>query len=335
VKQETIARSGHVEQNHVHCYNQRAMDKLGALAAFGTALCWSFSAIFFEKASKKVGALAVNFWKVVFAFFFLALAGTVTRLMPLPFDASPRAWLYLSISGIIGFVIADFFLFNAYVIIGARVTVIFQSLTPLFTTLFAFLFLGETMEPIRLVGMGVVIIGILIVVITRQRADAESHAASSAQKTGRKPLPAGMMKGYVFAFFSSVFQALGLIFSKTGLGSYNAISGTQIRVMMAIVGFAIQAVLMKQTRQVFVLPRKDKTVFSATASGAVFGPFLGVVFSLFALQNTQAGTASTLMALTPILIIPPSVILLKQKVKAMEIVGAIIAVCGAALFFML
>jgi len=105
--------------------------------------------------------------------------------------------------------------------------------------------------------------------------------------------------------------------------------------MMAIVGFAIQAVLMKQTRQVFVLPRKDKAVFSATASGAVFGPFLGVVFSLFALQNTQAGTASTLMALTPILIIPPSVILLKQKVKAMEIVGAIIAVCGAALFFML
>lgn len=305
------------------------MDKLGALAAFGTALCWSFSAIFFEKASRKVGALAVNFWKVVFAFFFLALAGTITRQMPVPFDASPRAWLYLSISGIIGFVIADFFLFNAYVIIGARITVIFQSLTPLFTTLFAFIFLGETMEAIRLVGMGIVVIGILIVVISRQRADAESHAAT------RKPLPAGMMKGYIFAFFSSVFQALGLIFSKTGLGSYNAISGTQIRVMMAIVGFAIQAVLMKQPQQVFVLPIRNKAAFSATASGAVFGPFLGVVFSLFALQNTQAGTASTLMALTPILIIPPSVILLKQKVKAMEIVGAIIAVCGATLFFML
>lgn len=256
--------------------------------------------------------------------------------MPVPFDASPRAWLYLSISGIIGFVIADFFLFNSYVIIGARITVIFQSLTPLFTTLFAFIFLGETMEAIRLVGMGIVVIGILIVVISRQRADAESHTANpETTTTPRKPLPAGMMKGYIFAFFSSVFQALGLIFSKTGLGSYNAISGTQIRVMMAIVGFAIQAVLMKQPQQVFVLPIRNKAAFSATASGAVFGPFLGVVFSLFALQNTQAGTASTLMALTPILIIPPSVILLKQKVKAMEIVGAIIAVCGATLFFML
>lgn len=191
------------------------------------------------------------------------------------------------------------------------------------------------MEPIRLVGMGVVVIGILIVVITRQRADAESHTGSGTSAKVRKPLPVGMVKGYVFAFFSSVFQALGLIFSKTGLGSYNAISGTQIRVMMAIVGFALQAILMKQAKEVFVIPRKDKTAFSATASGAVFGPFLGVVFSLFALQNTQAGTASTLMALTPILIIPPSVILLKQKVKVLEIVGAVIAVCGAALFFML
>ena len=101
------------------------MEKLGALAAFGTALCWSLSAIFFENASRKVGALAVNFWKVVFAFFFLALAGTVTRGMPFPFDASARSWLFLSISGIVGFVVADFFLFNAYVLIGSRITVVF------------------------------------------------------------------------------------------------------------------------------------------------------------------------------------------------------------------
>ncbi|NLX45282.1 MAG: EamA family transporter, partial [Treponema sp.] len=50
---------------------------------------------------------------------------------------------------------------------------------------------------------------------------------------------------------------------------------------------------------------------------------------------TQAGTASTLMALTPVLIIPPTIFILKQKVTASEFIGAAVAVGGAALFFLL
>lgn len=300
------------------------MEKLGALAAFGTALCWSFSAIFFENASRKVGALAVNFWKVVFAFFFLALAGTISRGMPFPLDASPRSWLFLSASGIVGFVIADFFLFNAYVLIGSRITVVFQALTPLFTALFAFIFLGERMRPVRLLGMAVVVCGILLVVISRQVGQKSVEAGKKSSK-----------KGYAFAFFSSVFQAAGLIFSKTGLGDYSAVSGTQIRVFIAIFGFAIQALLTGQASQVIKAVPANRKVFASTGYGAVFGPFLGVVFSLFALQNTDAGTASTLMALTPVLIIPPSIFILKQKVKSLEVCGAAVAVSGAMLFFLL
>lgn len=300
------------------------MEKMGALAAFGTALCWSLSAIFFENASRKVGALAVNFWKVAFALIFLSMAGTLMRGQPLPLDASPRAWLYLSLSGIIGFVIADYFLFNAYILIGSRITVVFQALTPLFTALFAFIFLGERMKPVRLLGMTVVICGILMVVISRQQKQKSDGKAFSASK-----------KGYIFAFFSSVFQAAGLIFSKTGLGDYSAVSGTQIRVLTAIAGFAIQAVLTGQATQVFKAAPKERKAFRNMGIGAIFGPFLGVAFSLFALQNTEAGTASTLMALTPVLIIPPSILILKQKVQGLEMAGAAVAVSGAALFFLL
>lgn len=300
------------------------MEKIGALAAFGTALCWSFSAIFFENASRKVGALAVNFWKVVFALFFLAIAGTFARGMPFPFDATPKAWLFLSLSGIVGFVVADYFLFNAYILIGSRITVVFQALTPLFTALFAFLLLGERMRPLRLMGMGIVVCGILMVVMSRQRKQKDKGEQFLASK-----------KGYVFAFFSSVFQAAGLIFSKIGLGDYSAISGTEIRVLTAIAGFAIQATLTGQAKQVFRVAPREGPAFRSMGIGAIFGPFLGVVFSLFALQNTEAGTASTLMALTPVLIIPPSILILKQKVRGLEIVGAAVAVSGAALFFLL
>jgi drug/metabolite transporter (DMT)-like permease len=299
------------------------MEKLGAFAAFGTAVCWSLSAIFFETATKRVGALAVNFWKVTLAFVFLTATALLTRLMPLPLDAPLQAWIYLPLSGFIGFVIADYFLLNAYDLIGSRVTVIFQSLTPLFTAMLALLLLGEQMRMIRLLGMAVVVCGILIVVLSR---------VSSRKQEGSKRLS---RKGLLYAFLSSFFQAAGLVVSKIGLGSYNVISGTQIRVFTAMVGFAIQALILRQSFQVFARPTKDRVTVKATTLGAIFGPFIGVVFSLFALQNTQAGTASTLMALTPVLIIPPSLLLLKQKVTVMEMIGAAIAVSGAALFFLL
>ena len=66
-----------------------------------------------------------------------------------------------------------------------------------------------------------------------------------------------------------------------------------------------------------------------------FGPFLGVSLSLMAVQYANAGVASTLMALTPVLIIVPYSIINHQKISPKEILGAIITVTGAALFFLL
>jgi drug/metabolite transporter (DMT)-like permease len=299
------------------------MEKLALLAAFGTAVFWSFSAIFFENASKKVGALAVNFWKVVFAFLFLAISGTIVRGVPFPYDAPLRTWIFLSLSGLVGFVVADFFLFNAYVLIGSRITVVFQSLTPVFTALFAYIFIAERMQMHRLIGMAVTVAGILIVVLVRSRQSRKNNEGALS------------VKGLTYAFLSALFQAGGMVLTKAGLGDYSPISGTQIRVFVAIFGFAINALIMGQGPHVFFRVPKNREAFTSTIKGSVFGPFLGVVLSLFSMQNTQVGATSTLMALTPVVIIVPSVLILKQKIHFLEILGAAIAVGGAALFFLL
>jgi len=299
------------------------MERFALLAAFGTAVCWAFSAIFFETASKKVGALAVNFWKVVFAFLFLGISGMVERAVPFPYDAPIRTWILLGLSGLVGFVISDFFLFNAYILIGSRITVIFQSLTPIFTAFFAFIFIGERMQAYRLIGMAVTVAGILIVVTTRSRQN---------KKDNKEKLSA---KGLLYGFLSSIFQAGGMVLSKAGLGDYSPISGTQIRAFVAIFGFAINALLIGQGRFVLIEMPKIKEAFRSTFKGSFFGPFLGVALSLFSMQHTQVGATSTLMALTPVVIIVPSVLILKQKVHYLEVVGAAVAVGGAALFFLL
>ena len=53
-----------------------------------------------------------------------------------------------------------------------------------------------------------------------------------------------------------------------------------------------------------------------------------------AVQYTEAGIASTLMALTPIMILLPSYLLYKQRVTFREILGALISVVGVSLFFL-
>jgi drug/metabolite transporter (DMT)-like permease len=71
----------------------------------------------------------------------------------------------------------------------------------------------------------------------------------------------------------------------------------------------------------------------ALSLGAFFGPFLGISFSLLSVKHTEAGIASTIMAIVPILIIAPSVWIYREKITVAEIIGAVISVSGIAMFF--
>lgn len=322
-------------------YSRPNMERIGEIAAFGTAICWTLSAIFFEKATRRIGVIAVNFFKVVFAFVFLAISATILRGMPLPLDAPPRAWLFLSLSGLIGFVITDIFLFTAYKTIGSRMATLFLAISPPMTAVLGYIFLGEAMGARSVLGMLIVAGGIVMAVLGRRDAKSAIRAidtAMSGSAPGTAATKAALAarddkRGYLFAFLSSIGQSIGMIFSKYGLGTYNPISGTQIRVIAGIVGFA--AVSLVWDRGVGLRTGlHDREGMKSTFAGSIFGPFLGVSLSLFAIQRTFAGVVSTLIGLTPILIIPPAIIFFKQKVRLPEILGALIAVAGSAVFFL-
>jgi drug/metabolite transporter (DMT)-like permease len=68
--------------------------------------------------------------------------------------------------------------------------------------------------------------------------------------------------------------------------------------------------------------------------GAFFGPFLGVSFSLISIKYADAGIAATIMAMVPVLIIVPSAVIYKEKINLREVAGALLAVCGVAMFFL-
>ena len=109
-------------------------------------------------------------------------------------------------------------------------------------------------------------------------------------------------------------------------------ASTQIRAIAGLAGFLIIMLLQKKGRNL-AASFKDGKSMGAAASGTFFGPFLGVSLSLLAVNYTEAGIASTIMALTPILIILPSKLIYKEKITARQVIGAVISVTGASIFF--
>ncbi|NIM20273.1 MAG: EamA family transporter [Candidatus Latescibacteria bacterium] len=294
---------------------------LGEFAALATAFFWTVTALAFEAAGKRVGSLSVNVIRLCIGFVFLSVCLYAFRGSAFPVDASAHAWLWLSISGLVGLVLGDFLLFKAFIRIGSRISMLIMASVPPLTALIGWLIMGEILTPTNYFGMALTIGGIALVVLER-------NPARRQQVKFSRPV-----SGVLVAFGGALGQAVGLVLSKYGMGDYDAFSATQIRLIAGIVGFCLITFLARAWGRVTTALIDRKAVMNISL-GAFFGPFLGVSFSLLAIQYTTAGVAATIMAIVPVLIIPPSVLLFKEKVTMKEVLGAFIAVAGVAVLFL-
>ena len=292
---------------------------IGEFSAIAVAVCWTLSALFFQKAGSRIGSLAVNVIRLMTAIILLGLGAWVTRGFFFPTDATPYQWFWLSLSGFIGFFLGDLCLFHSYSIIGSRMASLVMTLAPPITACISFLFLGEYLSFWQIIGIAVIIGGILI--------------AMTGKEKGEKLNFKVPFKGFLFAFGGALGQALGLILSKKGIGDYDVISATQIRAITGGISFLLLVTFLRRWGSVRQAV-SDKTGVKFVLSGSLFGPVIGVALSLFAIQHTQAGVAATLMALVPIFIILPSAIMFKEKITPFQVFGAFTSVAGCVLLFL-
>jgi drug/metabolite transporter (DMT)-like permease len=293
---------------------------LGEFAALLTAVFWTITSLSFEFASNKIGSVAVNILRLIIGFAFLCVFNLVRRGLVLPFDASFENWIWLSLSGLVGFVFGDLFLFKSYTIIGSRFSMLIMTLVPPITAFFSFIILGERLTLFHYLGMTLTFTGIAMAIFSR---------SGNGEKLSLKLAP----KGLLYAFGGAVGQALGLVLSKFGMKSYDPFAATQIRIIAGILGYVVLVSLLSRWGNV-LNGLKNKSGMALTSLGAFFGPFLGVSFSLVAIKYTEAGIASTIMALVPVFIILSAILFFKQKVTLPEILGAVVSVAGVALFFL-
>ncbi|MBQ7554682.1 MAG: DMT family transporter [Bacteroidaceae bacterium] len=309
---------------------------LGETISLVVAFSWTITALCSEVASKRLGALQLNVIRMLLSLCLLGATLWIFTGAPFPQYADGRAWFWLLMSGLVGYVFGDYCLFNSYILIGSRFGQLFMTLAPPTAALASWMILGEHLHLQAWLGMIVTLSGISMSVLNK--GNKESH-----HKVELK-LP---LKGVLFGIGAGVGQGLGLVLSKLGMNYYEAgvpegmdavnnllpFASTFIRAIAGSMGFLCIMALRKEFNTLPVALRDGKGM-KAALGATLTGPFIGVSLSLMAVQYTEAGIASTLMALTPVLIIWPAHLLFKQAVKPLEIVGAVISVIGASLFFL-
>ena len=229
----------------------------------------------------------------------------------------------------------DWCLFNSYLVIGARFGQLFMTLAPVMAAISAWALLGETLNLKSILAMAVTLSGIAISILSR---DKDHHIRST--------LP---LKGILLGIGAGTGQGVGLVLSKIGMQHYSSaipsdapammetmmpFASTMIRALVGGFSFLLIMILTRQGERLRAAFREKKGM-QYTVLTTLFGPVLGVSLSLMAVRYANAGIASTLMALTPVLIILPYALIHRQRVRARELIGVAVSMTGVALFFLL
>ena len=311
------------------------MQHLGEIISLVVAVSWTVTAIFADKASHRLGSMTTNVIRLTLASLFLAILLWITLGHPYPVFADGKAWLWLGLSALVGYVFGDWCLFNCYLSIGARFGQLFMTLAPPMAAIAGRVMLGETLTWRSILAMIVTLSGIAISILSR----GEGHRMKLS-------LP---LKGVLLGLGAGAGQGVGLVLSKIGMQHYEAavpagapelmdtmlpFASTMIRAIIGSAGFLTLMALQKDLPRLKAAAHDRKGLTYAVIL-TLFGPVFGVSLSLMAVQYTDAGIASTLMALTPVLIILPYAILYKQKVRLKEILGVTVSMIGVAMFFLM
>jgi len=295
------------------------LDYIGEISALATAFCWSITSYAFTNASRRIGAIQVNIDRMVFASILLFVVISIFGIsLMLTFNQISN----LVISGILGLVLGDSFLFKSFQMIGARLGIIMMASVPVLSSILAYFFLNEIISYLGMFGMLLTITGILIVVLEKKSEEQNN-------------IPFNKL-GIFYGFLGALGQATGLIFAKLAFqgGELNGFSASFIRLFSASLIILPLAAAFRRYKNPISIYSKDSYSAKVILIGTIFGPVLGITGSLIAIEYAKVGIASTLMSTMPIIMLPISRFYFKEKLDWKAIIGAFVAVVGAAIIFL-
>ena len=296
------------------------------LAAFLTTLLFATSAICGYRTAKQVGGVEANFWRITLATIFLTVwAFTFGH----GFMGAPE-WFMLS--GLFGIGLGDSAYFQALPRLGSRRTILLvQCLTAPFAALIEWLWLGTRLNLPEILCVGVILAGVAIAL-----------APGDHIKISQRDWEIGLTA----SVFAALGAALGAVVIRKG---YAAIAAAGMQVDAGTTGYQrVLGGILIPTMALLIFKSRSAHAHGPAFSGdtlqisrdkwvriwpwvlinALSGQTLGVTCMQWALQTTQAGIVTAIIATTPIVLLPMTRIIEGEKIGWRSLVGALVAVGG-------
>ncbi len=297
------------------------MNFIGEAAGLATSFFFAMTAIIFTKTGHMIGSQVTNRMRLLFALIYLIILNFVLFHEPFPFSADSSRWMWLSLSGVIGLALGDSFLFQSLVSVGTRLGSLLLSLAPIFGSIIAWIFFGETLTALQIIGIVLALSGIGWVVMSHEEPADTPHGHTR--------------RGVIFGVLAGLGQAIGLVLSKQAMaGSFSPFQANAIRMLAAAIFVWVWAAISGKAGATVTAIRQQPKSLGYLALGALVGPVLGVSSSLLAVQHAEVGVASTLMALPPVIVLPISYFVFKEKVGWQGVAGTLLAILGVAVLFL-
>jgi drug/metabolite transporter (DMT)-like permease len=288
-------------------------------------MAYSVGSVLFTFAGRSVGTGLLNRVRLALALVLTMLLHLtlVGSLFPVNTPLDKVAWL--AGSGLVGYIFGDALLFQGFVLVGPRLSMLVYSLAPVLGTVMAWVFLHERLSFIEIIGIVITMAGIAIVVSKPP----ETPQGETLQKDRRQ-----YVSGLLFALGGAVGQAGGSLLAKIGLtGGMPAISGNAIRLAAAVILVWVLALFQGQIVSSFQTMRRQRRIQVYVLIASIAGPVVGVWLALTSLQLAPLGIVTTLQSLAPIFLIPIGFFVFKERITRRIVLGTLIAIVGSVLLF--
>lgn len=296
---------------------------IGGIAALLAALSISITAVCYAMAGRKThSSIASMALSLPLAWALLVGLHLLMRGAWFPPQLSLQRAFYLGASGVLAFVVASYFMLNAFQAIGPRLASVILSFTPVLVAVFAWVFLGEALPAHSAIGIVVVIAGIVTVVAERG-----NGGTLAARRDARR--------GVILACLATLIQAIAFIFAAQGLaGGFPPISATLTRITAATATIWLLLLAQNKARSTLSIIRGDWPLLRLLTGAALSGPVISGLLLLFSFQFVPVGVSTTLSHTTSIMLIPISYCLFHERITLRAIIGTFISVAGIGLLFL-
>ncbi len=304
------------------------MNLSGELIAILTTLCWSLGIFPFTEAAKRIGSAPLNQYRLLLAWIIISIIlffWNDLNIIDLFTKPQPYHYVFLGLSGIIGFSIGDYCSFTSFKLLGPKLGSLYTTFAPGAALVIGYIALNESINWIGIIGIFITIAGVIWLTLSKK----DSAAASKIGYTRDK-------KGIAFGIVGALCQGTGLVLSKYGMDYYSeklpTMHAVWIRLLFAFSAAFIVSLLVgklkSNSKPIFT---NEKNYLPFMFLGTLLGPVMGVTLSLFAIQKLEVAVAQTIFALLPLFVLPISLIVYKEKITIQSFFACFIAFSGVLL----